>query len=101
MTFSLVWDITLDMKVYTRIEAAQAAGIHPAVVKNWSTGKPITITPSIRNEGKRGSLTLYSEEDVALIKRVAHLEKMGFRLDVAYRHATAYKESFDLHVEYP
>lgn len=78
------------MKVFTRKEVAAECGIDPATVKGWSTGKPITIGPSIRNISKHGALVLYSEQDVEQFKLVAKLRQCGFSVTSAFEIARRY-----------
>ena len=54
------------IRVFDRKQIATILGIAPAVVRNWSTGKPFKITPSVRAPGKRGAANLYRLEDVYL-----------------------------------
>jgi hypothetical protein len=50
--------------VFDRSQISGIAGLTTAVVKHWSTGKPLSIPPSIHAPGRVGAQPLYSRDDV-------------------------------------
>ena len=67
------------LRVFDRRQIAEILGVAPALIRNWSTGKPFRIEPSIRAPRKRGSANLYTLEDVYLFGIVARLSEIGIR----------------------
>jgi hypothetical protein len=69
-----------QIEVFNRRDVAEIVGIDPAVVRNWSSGKPIAIGPSVDAPKQRGAPSLYSRTDVYLFALAKHLSSEGFEL---------------------
>ncbi len=72
-------------EIFDRAAVAEIVGLDYAVVKNWSTGKPITITPSIYAPNRKGAQSLYSRTDIYLFALAKHLSELGFALEAVAR----------------
>lgn len=68
----------MSSKMFERSQVAELLGLHYAVIRNWSAGKPVTILPSVRAPGRKGSPNLYSIEDVYRMAVVQHLIVKGW-----------------------
>jgi hypothetical protein len=56
--------MTAQIEAFDRQQISSLLGIPYALVKNWSTGRPLSIQPSIHAPSQRGKQSLYSREDV-------------------------------------
>ena len=56
--------MTAQIEAFDRQQISSILNIPYALVKNWSTGRPLSIQPSIHAPGQRGKQSLYSREDV-------------------------------------
>ncbi|MGH9635213.1 MAG: MerR family transcriptional regulator [Candidatus Angelobacter sp.] len=72
-------------EIFDRAAVAEIVGIDYAVVKNWSTGKPITITPSIYAPNRKGAQSLYSRTDIYLFELAKELAELGIALEAVAR----------------
>lgn len=70
---------------FGRAEIARILGIDYAVVKNWSSGKPLRIAPSIRAPGRRGKENLYSLSDLYRMGAAAALLAGGLKIETVVR----------------
>jgi hypothetical protein len=66
------------MHAFDLIEMAELVGMKPAKVKNWTVGRPFTIHPSAYQATGRGSINLYSIQDVYLMAVAGEFSKAGF-----------------------
>jgi hypothetical protein len=57
---------------------AKLVGMTPARAKNWTVGRPFTIPASAYQASGRGSINLYSIEDVYLMALAHEFSKAGF-----------------------
>ena len=69
------------MEFFTRGEVAAITGLEKAVIKNWTTGRPLLITPSIKQAKGVGTRNYYSIEDIYLFAVAGALAKKGLPLD--------------------
>ena len=67
------------VQVFDRRQIAAILGIPLVVVRNWSTGNPFTIEPSILAAGRRGSPNLYALEEVYLFGIAGYLSISGIQ----------------------
>ena len=56
--------MTVQIEAFDRQQISTILRIPYALVKNWSTGRPLSIQPSIHAPSQRGKQSLYSREDV-------------------------------------
>src|SRR5689334_18237409 len=56
--------MTAQIEAFDRQQISSILKIPYALVKNWSTGRPLSIQPSIHAPSQRGKQSLYSREDV-------------------------------------
>ncbi len=77
----MVASIEKKPEIFDRAAVAEIVGLDYAVVKNWSTGKPITITPSIYAPNRKGAQSLYSRTDIYLFELAKQLSELGFGLE--------------------
>lgn len=73
------------MLVFEFSEVAEIVGMPKARAKNWTVGRPIKLTPSVKGSGGTGSRNLYSVEDVYLMAFVNELWRAGFTLKAIQR----------------
>jgi hypothetical protein len=59
-------------------DVAKIVGIPEWKAKNWTVGRPLQITPSLRGGKGRGSLNLYSTADIYLMALAKELYDGGF-----------------------
>lgn len=57
---------------------AKLVGMTPARAKNWTVGRPFTIPASAYQASGRGSINLYSIDDVYLMAVAHEFSKAGF-----------------------
>jgi hypothetical protein len=68
----------MGMRIYELSEVAEILAMPKSRVKNWTIGRPLRITPSVRAATGKGSRNLYSVEDVYLIGLADQLNVDGF-----------------------
>ena len=56
-----------EMGLFELSDVARIVGIPEWKAKNWTVGRPLQITPSLRGGKGRGSLNLYSTADIYLM----------------------------------
>jgi hypothetical protein len=66
------------MQAFDLIEMAELVGMEFAKVKNWTVDRPFTIHPSVYRASGRGSINLYSIQDVYLMAVAGEFSKAGF-----------------------
>jgi hypothetical protein len=66
------------MQAFDLVEMAGLVGMKSAKVKNWTVGRPFTIHPSAYQASGRGSINLYSIQDVYLMAVAGEFSKAGF-----------------------
>jgi hypothetical protein len=66
------------MPSFDLTQMAVLAAISPAKAKNWTSERPFTIRASAHRASGRGSLNLYSIEDVYLMALASEFSKLGF-----------------------
>ncbi len=67
----------MDRQVFEMSEVAAIVGAKLATVKNWTIGRPLRITPSIRIAEGTGRSNLYSVEDIYRFALANELHKAG------------------------
>ena len=67
----------MDRQVFEMSEVADIVGAKLATVKNWTIGRPLRITPSIRIAEGAGRSNLYSREDIYRFALANELHKAG------------------------
>jgi hypothetical protein len=85
-------NISEKVRVFDRGQIARILDLAPAVVRNWSIGKPFRITPSVRAPGKKGSSNLYTLRDVYLFGFLARLSSVGMRTGVLNAVISSFRE---------
>jgi hypothetical protein len=83
------------MQAFDLIEMAALAGVNPAKAKNWTNNRPFTIGASIRSGAGRGSVNLYSIEDVYLMALAGEFSKAGFAAMAIGKLVEAVQAKFD------
>ena len=68
-----------SLQVFDRKQIAEILDIPIALIRNWSSGKPLAIKPSIRAPGKRGATNLYTLQDVYVFGVAAILAEFGMK----------------------
>jgi DNA-binding transcriptional MerR regulator len=66
-------------------EVAEIVGMPKALAKNWTVGRPLKLTPSVKDSGGTGSRNLYSVGDVYRMAFVNELWRAGFTLKAIQR----------------
>jgi len=66
------------MQAFDLTEMAGLVGLTPATAKNWTVGRPFTIPASAYEASGRGSINLYSIDDVYLMAVAHEFSKAGF-----------------------
>ena len=66
------------MQAFDLTETARLVGMKFAKAKNWTVGLPLTIHASAYQATGRGSMNLYSIEDVYLMAVANEFSKTGF-----------------------
>jgi DNA-binding transcriptional MerR regulator len=66
------------MEVFELAEVAEVLGMPKSKVKNWTIGRPLRITPSVRVASGKGTRNLYSVEDVYVLTLANQLNEDGF-----------------------
>jgi len=66
------------MQAFDLTEMAGLVGMSPATAKNWTVGRPFTISASAYQASGRGSINLYSLDDVYLMAVAHEFSKAGF-----------------------
>jgi hypothetical protein len=66
------------MRSFDLIEMTRLVGMKFAKVKNWTVDRPFTIHPSAYQASGRGSMNLYSIQDVYLMAVAGEFSKAGF-----------------------
>jgi hypothetical protein len=72
----------MKQEIFDRAEVAEMLDMEYGVVRNWSTGKPLSITPSVRSTGRKGALSLYSTNDVFKFGIAAEMVTQGVTFPV-------------------
>ena len=70
------------METFTRSEVAFILGMPEAKVKNWTIGRPLKLTPSVRTARGTGTRNLYDLGDVYTMGLANELSKAGVSLDL-------------------
>jgi hypothetical protein len=70
------------METFTRSEVAFVLGMPEAKVKNWTIGRPLKLTPSVRTARGTGTRNLYDLGDVYTMGLANELSKAGVSLDL-------------------
>ena len=65
------------MDVYDLSDIVNIVKIEEARAKNWTVGRPLRITPSVRQPRGPGSRALYSVEDLYLVALLDELWRAG------------------------
>ena len=65
------------MQTFDLAEMAKLSGTKPATAKNWTVGRPFTIPASVHQAPGRGSINLYSIDDVYLMAMANQLSEAG------------------------
>jgi hypothetical protein len=81
------------MRAFELSELAAIVGIPISKAKNWTIGRPLTITPSIHIAAGTGSRNLYSLEDMcrmSIAKELNHLGLPTKAIDAVLRLFEAY-----------
>ena len=73
------------MKAYTRRDIAEITGLDYAVVKNWSTGKPLSIRPSLRSPARKGATNFFSKYDLEKFIAAKKLRDKGYTVSTVGR----------------
>lgn len=63
--------------IFELSEVAELLHLPASRVKNWTIGRPLTITPSVRPASGTGSRNLYSTDDVYLFALAEDLNEFG------------------------
>ncbi|HSR06508.1 MAG TPA: hypothetical protein VLM42_05115 [Bryobacteraceae bacterium] len=66
------------MQAFDLTEMAGLVGMNFATAKNWTVGRPFTIPASAYQASGRGSINLYSIDDVYLMAVAHEFSKAGF-----------------------
>jgi hypothetical protein len=66
------------MQAFDLTEVARLVGMTPAKAKNWTVGRPFTIPASAYQASGRGSINLYTINDVYLMAVAHEFSKAGF-----------------------
>jgi hypothetical protein len=74
--------MNLKLQTFEVSDLAAIVGISTTIAKNWSLGKPLSITPSIRNSAGTGMPNLYSINDVYLMALINELQKAGIVMNI-------------------
>ena len=64
-------------QVFELSDVARMVGLPISKAKNWSIGKPLSITPSVREAQGTGSRSLYSMDDVYRMAVANEMSKLG------------------------
>lgn len=70
------------METFTRGEVAWILQMPEAKVKNWTIGRPLKLSPSIRTAKGTGSRNLYNIEDLYTMAVANELSKGGMALEL-------------------
>lgn len=73
---------------------ARLVGMTPATAKNWTVGRPFTIPASAYQASGRGSINLYSIDDVYLMAVANEFSKSGFAAKAIGKLVHAVKAKF-------
>ena len=66
------------MQAFDLTEIARLVGITSSIAKNWTVERPSTIPASADQASGRGSINLYSIDDVYLMAVDYEFSKVGF-----------------------
>ena len=66
------------MEIFELSEVARILKVPKARIKNWTIGRPLRITPTIRTASGKGTRNLYSVEDVYVLTLANQLNEDGF-----------------------
>ena len=66
------------MEIFELSEVARILEVPKARIKNWTIGRPLRITPTIRTASGKGTRNLYSVEDVYVLTLANQLNEDGF-----------------------
>lgn len=64
-------------KIFELSEVAEILHLPASRIKNWTIGRPLTITPSVRPASGTGSRNLYNTDDVYLFALAEDLNEFG------------------------
>lgn len=73
---------------------AEVAAVPRTLAQNWTTGRPLRVTPSVSRAAGRGTQNLYSMEDAYVIALLFELSKNGVSTEhvaLAYQGMNTYK----------
>lgn len=66
------------MQAFDLTELTRLVGMTPSTAKNWTVGRPFAIGASAYQASGRGSINLYSIDDVYLMAVANEFSKAGF-----------------------
>jgi hypothetical protein len=69
--------MTRPIAAFTRSEVAKLIGVDIALIKNWSSGHPYRIGPSILNHKRVGHQVFYSLDDLYSFALIKYLNAYG------------------------
>jgi hypothetical protein len=70
-----------NLQVFELAEVAAILGMPISKVKNWTSGRPLSIRPSIKVAKKKGSRNLYGVNEVFLLGFAKHLADDGISFE--------------------
>ena len=66
------------MDIFTLSESAALLEMSKSTVTNWTIGRPLKFSPTVRRATGTGTRNLYSREDLYLFSLAKHLSDFGF-----------------------
>jgi DNA-binding transcriptional MerR regulator len=67
----------MQIETFERQEIADILGLKYSLLKNWTSGRPLTIKPTIHSPSSPGKQPLYSREDVYRFALARQWSKAG------------------------
>jgi len=67
-----------EIRVFELSHLAKLTGVELSAVKNWTNGRILNISPSIRQADQRGARNLFNEKDVLKVHIAHKMNLLGF-----------------------
>jgi hypothetical protein len=67
-----------ELRIYELSHIAMLTGVSIATIKNWTNGRILCITPSIRVADGKGARNLFNEKDVLKVHIANQMNLLGF-----------------------
>lgn len=74
--------VACRVEIFEQSDVAEILGFQKNRVKNWTSGRPFNLQPSVRNSLGKGSRKLFSREDVYCFMLIKEMNDIGIPVPV-------------------